>query len=132
MLTIWGISGKAGRRSQARGEGRSISACLPSEYATIVLMVVNPLLSARLLQRTPACHSFTLAIQLTQNNVTPASRNFVTRINFFFPGIFSVICYVMCRWRGPRAAESDVAGRRVRGDRTERATMPDCGTRRIS
>lgn len=97
-------------------------------------MVVNSLLSARLLQRTPVCHSFTLAIQLTQNKVTPANRNFVTRKNFFFPGIFSEV-QAIGLWIAPRAAACDVARvvlLRVRSDRTERAAMPNCGTQRIS
>ncbi|KAJ2949125.1 hypothetical protein O0L34_g6066 [Tuta absoluta] len=48
----------------------------------MVLMVEASGLRGRTRQRTPPCHEPTHAIQLTQNTVTPANKNFVTRKNF--------------------------------------------------
>lgn len=82
MLTIYGIFGKAGNLLQATGEGLSISTCLLSEYATMVRIVEKFSCGIRRsFQRIPECHSLTHTIQLTQNIVTPASKNFVTRSN---------------------------------------------------
>lgn len=75
------MSGKAGRRSQVTGEGRSSSARLPSEYPTMVRMVE----AAPAPRRPPhatLCHSFTHTIQLKKNTVNPASKNLVTRTAF--------------------------------------------------
>lgn len=87
---MFGRCGKAGSVSQATSVGRSISACLRGEYATMVRMVEGWRLRAPLLEPhgSPSCHSLTHAIQLTQNKHTPASKNFVTRTNFVtFSGI---------------------------------------------
>lgn len=73
--------GKAGRRSQVTGEGRSSSARLPSEYPTIVRMVEAALAPRRPPQAT-LCHSFTHTIQLKKNTVNPANKNLVTLTGF--------------------------------------------------
>lgn len=119
ILTIYGTFGNAGSRSHATGEGLSISACFPSEYATIVRMVGRAAAPPRRsLQRTPrhslSAELLTDAIQLTQKTVTvtPAIRYLVTRTNL------SRLVVRRARECGPRAEPARM--------RSGRVTIADC------